>query len=153
MDIPTPPVDPKANRLKRAGLAAYIVATVASVAWGLSYDLFYDQGLGAQLGAGATGEGSTFVTVGNAGSLDWTGVKLVADESFFIRLPDLAAGDRADARMREFGNAYRIPRPRGVFFWEGVGVEPEPDFASTTFAPRRVRLVTDQGEASATLDF
>lgn len=153
MEATTPPEDPKATRLKRVGVAAYVFATLASVGWGLSYDLFYDHGLGAQLGAGATGEGSTFVTVGNAGGLDWTGVKLVADESFYIRLPDLAAGDRADARMREFGNAYRIPRPRGVFFWEGVGVEPEPDFASSTFTPRRVRLVTEQGEAAATLNF
>lgn len=124
-----------------------------SLFWGLSYDLFYDRGVQGEVRAGATSEGSTYVTVHNFGRTDWHDVKVEADGAWFVRFDAIPAGTHADARLREFQNAYRLPRPTRVFFWEGVAGEPPPDFAPARLRPERVRVTCDLGTFESELRF
>lgn len=136
---------PPTQRIKPSAIAVYLLGASLSIAWGISYDLFFEAGLRAEVGIGATSEGSTFVTVANNGPIEWTNVKIVADGQWFVRLDSLAPGAQADARLWEFENAYRLPRPMGVFFWEQVGPEPEPIQAPSDYRPSWVSLSCDQG--------
>lgn len=135
----------RTNRIKLGATAIYLFGASLSIAWGISYDVLVEAGLRADVRLGATGEGSTFVTVANNGPIEWTNVKIVADDQWFIRLETIAAGAQADARLWEFENAYRLPRPSNVFFWEQVGPEPEPIRAPSNYRPSRVSVVCDQG--------
>ena len=133
------------QRIKIGAVAIYLFVASLSIAWGISYDLVFEAGLRADVGLGATGEGSTFVTVANNGPIEWTNVKIVADGQWYVRLDSISPGAQTDARMREFENAYRLPRPPNVFFWEQVGPEPEPAYAPPNYRPSRVRVSCDQG--------
>ncbi len=133
------------KRIRIGAVVAYFVATLLSVAWGSSYDLFYEAGLRAEVGVGQTGEGSTFVTVANNGPIEWTNVRVLVDDQWFVRVPSLSPGAQTDARLHEFENAFRLPRPPNVFFWEQVGPEPEHSFALPSYRPSVVEVSCDQG--------
>ena len=133
------------QRIRIGAVAIYLLAASLSIAWGISYDLFFEAGLRAEVGVGATGEGSTFVTVANNGPIEWTNVKIVADGQWFVRLDSISPGAQTDARLHEFENAYRLPRPSNVFFWEQVGPEAEPTRAPANYRPARVSVSCDQG--------
>jgi hypothetical protein len=133
------------KRIKLGAVVIYLFGASLSIMWGVSYDLFFEAGLRAAVAVGETSEGSTFVTVANNGSVEWTNVKIVADGQWFVRLDSISSGAQTDARLHEFENAYRLPRPHDVFFWEQVGPEPEPIHAPATYRPSRVSVSCDQG--------
>lgn len=150
-DDPNQGAAPKAPvwRMRLVAYVAYGVGMALSLTWGISYDLFYDRGLQGEVRLGATAEGSTYVTVRNGGRADWNDVKVEADGAWFVRFDTIQAGAQRDARLREFENAYRLPRPGGVYFFEQVGIPPEPDFAPADLRPSRVRVTCDLGEFAA----
>lgn len=129
------------------------MGAILSLAWGLSFDLFYDHGIGAEIRTGSTGEGSTFLSLRNSGTSSWTNAKVVADDAFFVRVDRLGQGHSTDARLSEFANAYRIPRPLGVYMWEGIGSEPEPAFAAATYRPESVTVIADEGTYRTAVSF
>lgn len=149
---PKSPLSPE-KRIKIGASLAYLFAALLSVGWGASYDLFYEAGLRADIGVGQTGEGSTFVTVANNGPIEWTNVRVLLDDQWFVRVDSLPPGAQTDARLREFENAFRLPRPPNVFFWEQVGPEPEPSFALPGYRPSTVEVRCDQGAVEESVSF
>lgn len=141
---PTPSLSPE-KRTKIGAVLIYLFLALLSVAWGSSYDLFYEAGLRADIGVGQTAERTTFVTVANNGPIEWTNVKVVVDGQWFVRVDSLLPGTQTDARLAEFENAFRLPRPANVFFWEQVGPDPEPSFAPADYRPTTVEVRCDQG--------
>ncbi|MFT6399285.1 MAG: hypothetical protein ACJAYU_004050 [Bradymonadia bacterium] len=146
------PLSPE-KRIKIGAVVVYLLTAFLSLAWGSSYDLFYEVGLRADIGVGQTGEGSTFVTVANNGPIAWTNVRVLVDGQWFVRVDSLPPGAQTDARLREFENAFRLPRPPNVFFWEQVGPEPEPSFAVPNYRPSTVEVRCDQGAVEASVSF
>lgn len=134
-------------------IVAYGLGMALSLLWGLSYDLFYDHGLQAEVRVGATGEGSTFVSVRNGSDVEWRNVKVEADGTWFVRFESVPPGEQRDARLREFENAYRLPRPERVFFWEQVAGQPEPFHAPAGLRPSVVRVSSDIGEFETRVEF
>ncbi len=139
------PASPYA-RMRLAAFSVYGFVALVSLLWGLSYDLWLNAEIGADVRLGATREGSTFIAVRNGSGIDWTNVKFSADGAYFFRLESLPAGGQTDARLREFENEYRLPRPNGLFPWESVGIPPESFGAPTDYRPSTITISCDEGE-------
>ena len=143
----------QAGRLRKRAIIAYAIGVALSLVWGLSYDLFLDLGLQADIHAGATSEGTTYLSIHNGSSTDWNDVHVEVDGAWTLRRARIAAGSSEDVRLREFGNVYRIPRPIGVYYWESVGGAPEPDTAPANLRPSVVVLRADRGELTTRVSF
>ncbi|MCB9530550.1 MAG: hypothetical protein H6700_02160 [Myxococcales bacterium] len=137
-------------RLAAAG-AAYALASLISIAWGLSYDLRSKSAIEAQIQIGTTEEGRIYLTVRNYGRADWDDVTVIVDGRYFRRFDRVAAGSQADAPISQFANADQIPRIGGIFFWEQVATTPSPGPPGPRQRPSVVTVRTRQGETTATL--
>lgn len=142
-----------AHHLRRRAISAYALGAVLSLVWGLSYELFYDKGIGADVRVGATGEGSTFINVHNVGRNAWSQVRIIADDHYFMRQLAVEDGGQVSGQFDDFINAYHIPRPLDVFVWEGVASRHEPETAPADFRPSTIRVETAMGETSVEVSF
>lgn len=142
------------NRVRQGLVGVYVAACIASALWAFS-GVTGSNELGAHVGAGRTGEGSVYFTVRNGSSFEWTNVRVDADAQWFITRDRVGAGEQFDARMRELENAWRVPRPVGLYFWEVGATDTAPRaFAPAGYAPGTLTIHTDQGtiEHEVTLD-
>jgi len=133
------------QKQRLAAVVVYAVASLASVGWGLSYDLAGMGPLQARIQLGATGSGSTFLTIANVGRRDWTNVTVVVDDRYFRHFDAISSGAQSDTTIAQLLNQDRVPRATGVFFWEQAGSNPPPAAPATRHRPSKVTIVTDQG--------
>lgn len=142
------------NRVRQGLVGTYVVACVLSGLWAFS-GVTGSNELGAHVGTGRTGEGSVYFTVRNGSSFEWTNVRIDADQQWFLTRERVGAGEQMDARMRELQNAWRVPRPIGLYFWEVGATDTAPSrHAPPGYAPETITIRSDQGtiEHAVTLD-
>lgn len=135
-------------RARRGVIVGYAVWCVLSVIWAFSAGLGGGRGLGAAVTLGNTAEGSIILNLRNDGRTDWTDVKVTVDGRFFVRVPTFEARTQQHPQMRELRNAYALPRPLDLFFWESTGAaQPPSDTAPATHRPGQVVIECAEGRA------
>lgn len=135
---------PNVRALRTRAAVIYAVGCALSVFWAVSADLFMDNALGATAQVAATDDGTTYLTVRNDADFPWSQVRLEVDGRYFYRLPSVPAGGQIDARVSDFINAYTLPRPTGLFYWERVAERPDPERAPVHHMPRRLVIEAEQ---------
>ena len=134
-----------ARTLRKRAAAAYFIGCLLSVVWALSAEWVLRNALGAEIQLGSTAEESVYVSLRNGANQHWTNVRISADGRYVYRVGSLAPNAQVDARLGDFESVYRLPRARGLFYWERVGVEPEESFASDAYTPERIVVEAAQG--------
>lgn len=133
------------NRARAGGVAVYVVLSVLSVAFGIRAPTAMNA-LGAEIGVGASNEGSHFVTVANRSHFAWTNARIDIDGRYFIEIGDVPPGDQRAPQLSEFTYAYQVPRAPELFHWESSAEEGFADrLAPSSYAPSNVTLRCDQG--------
>jgi hypothetical protein len=139
------------SRWGRLAVVAYAVASVGSVAWGLSGGTAPDNPLAAQARWDATEFPTLVVT--NLSDEDWTRVRAELDRRYYVELARVPRGQSVAVSASEFRDGYVLPRPDGMFGYERtMRRAPEPERALPPgYAPAEVRVVAEQGAAVARL--
>lgn len=134
------------GRARRAVIVAYAVWCVLSVLWAFSAGFGGGRGLGAAVTLGNTAEGSIIVNLRNDSRTDWTDVKVTVDDRYFVRIPRVEARSQVHPQMREMNNAFALPRPTSLFFWEATGAASAPsDLAPAAHRPEQVMISCAEG--------
>ena len=142
---------PNVRALRTRAAALYALGCLLSVLWAVSADLFMDNALGATARVDATEEGTTYLTVRNDADFPWQNVRLEVDGRYFYRLPSVPSGGQIDARLSDFLNAYALPRPTGMFYWERVAERPDRTRAAENHTPRRLVIAAEQATVELVL--
>jgi hypothetical protein len=140
------------SRWGRWALLGYAVASLLSVAWGLSGRTTPDNALAAR----ATWDASEFpaLVVTNLSNTDWTSVRAELDGRYYIEIPRVPRGQSVAVSASDFRDGYVLPRPDGMFGYErAMARAPVPDRAvAPDYTPTEVRLVAEQGSAAPVLE-
>jgi hypothetical protein len=141
-------------RTMRIGaISVYAVWAGLSVIWALSGGTSANP-IGAVVRAGHAAEGATYISVRNASSEPWTAARVRLDNQWLLEIGDVAAGASADVQVVNFVNAFALPRPTGLYFWEDGAAPPAPPlYAPATYAPSTIMIETDQGHVETPVEF
>lgn len=134
-------LDGPMRRERIAVLAGSAALMLVSVIWGLSGAAGGGTGnpLGASVEVSSASSGVFLVTVANRSRRTWEDVRVVVDDRYVHRVPEVIAGGRVDVPMSDFVDRMALPRATGLYLWEeriGSGAVRSPGAVT----PSRVRV-------------
>ena len=140
------------SRLARVAVVFYLVACVGSIAWGLSGRTGPLNALSAEVRWDAEADFPSLAVTNSSGD-DWTDVRFVLDDRYYHSIERVPKGQTVAISASQFEDGYLLPRPDGLFTYErGLSRPQRPERAvSFNYRPRRVLVVTEQGEAESEL--
>jgi hypothetical protein len=136
-----------ASRWGRLAVGAYLLVSVASVAWGLSGGSAPNNALAARVAWNATAEFPTLSVTNSSGS-DWTAVRVVVDGRYFAEAERVPRGQTLAVTTAQLHDGYLIPRPSGLFLYEQAVEHVQAPGAPppATYRPHEVEVIAAEGE-------
>ena len=128
----------------RKAVAAYLVLSALSVAWGLSGGTSSSK-VDAELTFNAE-SGYSFFVLANRSGENWTDATMVLDGRYFFRLGSLENDDAMSIGLEQFEDGYDVPRPEALYIYERRFPSTESALLSATVSLGEVRLITQMGE-------
>ena len=140
------------GHLARITVLLYVIASGASIAWGLSGKTGPENALSAEVRWDAEADFPALAVTNSSGD-DWTNVRFVLDDRYYYSVIRVPKGQTVAVSASEFEDGYLLPRPDNLYTYErGMSRPPRSQRAiGPNFRPSRVLVLADEGEAETEL--
>lgn len=140
------------SHLARIAVLIYLVASGASIAWGLSGRTGPENALSAEVRWDAEADFPALAVTNSSGD-DWTNVRFVLDGRYYYLVDRVPKGQTVAVSASEFADGYQLPRPDNLYTYErGIDRPRRPQRAiGPNYRPSHVLVVADEGEATTEL--